>query len=25
LLNHGRIQEDHSPTRIRIHRPRFAA
>jgi hypothetical protein len=25
LLNHGRIREDHSPTRIRTHRPRFAA
>lgn len=24
-LNHGRIREDHSPTRIRICRPRFAA
>ena len=25
LLNHGRIQEDHSPTRIRTRAPRFAA
>jgi transposase len=25
LLNHGRIHEDHSPTRIRTRRPRFAA
>lgn len=25
LLNHGRIREDHSPTRIRTRRPRFAA
>lgn len=25
LLNHGRIREDHSPTRIRTCRPRFAA
>jgi transposase len=25
LLNHGRIHEDHSPTRIRIRRPRFVA
>ena len=25
LLNHGRIPKDHSPTRIRTRRPRFAA
>jgi transposase len=25
LLNHGRIHEDHSPTRIRTRAPRFAA
>ena len=25
LLNHGRVQEDHSPTRIRTRAPRFAA
>jgi len=25
LLNHGRIREDHSPTRIRTRAPRFAA
>ena len=25
LLNHGRIREDQSPTRIRTRRPRFAA
>jgi transposase len=25
LLNHGRIREDHSPTRIRTRRPRFVA
>jgi len=25
LLNHGRIHKDHSPTRIRTRRPRFAA
>ena len=25
LLNHGRIHEDHAPTRIRTRRPRFAA
>jgi transposase len=25
LLNHGRIREDHPPTRIRTRRPRFAA
>jgi transposase len=25
LLNHGRIREDHPPTRIRTCRPRFAA
>jgi hypothetical protein len=25
LLNHGRIHEDRSPTRIRTRRPRFAA
>jgi transposase len=25
LLNHGRFHEDHSPTRIRTRRPRFAA
>jgi transposase len=25
LLNHGRIHEDHSPTRIRTRRPSFAA
>jgi transposase len=25
LLNHGRIQEDHSPTRIRTRAPRFSA
>jgi transposase len=25
LLNHGRNHEDHSPTRIRTRRPRFAA
>lgn len=25
LLNHGRIREDHSPTRIRTRSPRFAA
>jgi transposase len=25
LLNHGRIREDHSPTRIRTRRPSFAA
>jgi transposase len=25
LLNHGRIHEDHSPTRIRTRRPRFIA
>jgi transposase len=25
LLNHGRIREDHSPTRIRTRRPRLAA
>jgi transposase len=25
LLNHGRIQEDHSPTRIRTRAPRLAA
>ena len=25
LLNHGRIHEDHAPTRIRTCRPRFAA
>jgi transposase len=25
LLNHGRIHEDHTPTRIRTRRPRFAA
>ena len=25
LLNHGRIREDHTPTRIRTRRPRFAA
>jgi len=25
LLNHGRIHDDHSPTRIRTRRPRFAA
>lgn len=25
LLNHGRIHEDHSPTRIRTRRPRLAA
>ena len=25
LLNHGRIDEDHTPTRIRTRRPRFAA
>ena len=25
LLNHGRIREDRSPTRIRTRRPRFAA
>ena len=25
LLNHGRIREDHSPTRIRARTPRFAA
>jgi transposase len=25
LLNHGRIHEDHVPTRIRTRRPRFAA
>jgi transposase len=25
LLNHGRIREDHSPTRIRTRTPRFAA
>jgi transposase len=25
LLNHGRIHEDHSPTRIRTRNPRFAA
>ena len=25
LLNHGRIHEDHSPTRIRTRRPRIAA
>jgi transposase len=25
LLNHGRTHEDHSPTRIRTRRPRFAA
>jgi hypothetical protein len=25
LLNHGRIRDDHPPTRIRTRRPRFAA
>ena len=25
LLNHGRIRDDHPPTRIRTHAPRFAA
>jgi transposase len=25
LLNHGRIHEDHTPTRIRTRRPRFVA
>jgi transposase len=25
LLNHGRIHEDHTPTRIRTHRPSFVA
>jgi hypothetical protein len=25
LLNHGRIHQDHSPTRIRTRAPRFAA
>jgi transposase len=25
LLNHGRIRDDHSPTRIRTRRPRIAA
>ncbi len=25
LLHHGRIREDHSPTRIRTRRPRFVA
>jgi transposase len=25
LLNHGRIREDHFPTRIRACRPRLAA
>jgi transposase len=25
LLNHGRIRDNHSPTRIRIRAPRFAA
>jgi transposase len=25
LLNHGRIRDDHSPTRIRTRAPRFAA
>jgi transposase len=25
LLNHGRVHEDHSPTRIRTRAPRFAA
>jgi transposase len=25
LLNHGRIHDDHSPTRIRTRAPRFAA
>jgi len=25
LLDHGRIHEDHSPTRIRTRAPRFAA
>jgi transposase len=25
LLNHGRIREDHSPTRIRTRAPTFAA
>ncbi|HZD16020.1 MAG TPA: transposase, partial [Pseudonocardiaceae bacterium] len=25
LLNHGRIREDHSPTRIRTRAPRLAA
>ena len=25
LLNHGRIHEDHTPTRIRTFRPRFVA
>jgi transposase len=24
-LNHGRIRDDHSPTRIRTRRPRIAA